>query len=147
MPCSARRRGALASACAGLLLAGSAALGGTASAAGSASGPGPAQLDLSAVRVSLSAPVQVERGRPAHLGAVVSSPATGDRVGGVTVILYGRPADRGAWTEAGRGVTDPRGVVVFRTAPRATTDYAAESLPTAGYAGGLSGVVRVKVRR
>jgi hypothetical protein len=99
------------------------------------------------VRVSLSAPIEVRRGRAADLGVAVSAPATGERVPGVTVILYGRPPRGGGWAEADREVTNSRGVAAFRTAPTRTTDFAAESLPLGSYDGGTSGIVRVKVRR
>lgn len=140
MPSSTSRRLAT---CAGLLVA---ALGtglpGTAPPAAAAP-----QLLGQAVRVSLSAPVEIERGRTAHFGVAVSSPATGERVPGATVILYGRPTRGGGWAEAGRAVTNSRGVAAFLTAPARTTDFAAESLPLGSYEGGTSGVVRVRVRR
>lgn len=143
---SATHRAVSVSACAGLVLAASAALTGTAGAAPGRPDPVAAPA-AAAVRVSLSAPDSVRRGKPADLGAVVSAPDTGGRVPGVVVILFGRPGKGGAWTEAARAVTDLRGLAAFRTAPRRTTDYAAESLAGAGHTGGLSGVVRVKVHR
>jgi hypothetical protein len=136
-------RAAASAACAGAMLAGT-VLGGAAWAAGSADAT---QAGLAEVRVSLSAPTAVKRGRAADFGAVVSAPALGERVAGATVILFTRPAGRGVWAEADRAVTNSYGLVLFRARPRVTSDFAAESLPADGFAGGLSGVLRVKVRR
>lgn len=151
MSASSTRRARATTACAGLLLIGSAALTGTAVASPFSPDPfspePPRPAELATVRVSLSAPVAVKRGKAADLGAVVSIPGTGGRAPGVIVILYSRPAAKGAWTEEVRTVTDPRGLATFRARPRTTTDYAAESLPSAMFDGGVSGTVRVKVRR
>ncbi len=68
--------------------------------------------------VSISAPIEVERGDEAVIGTTVRDLDTHAALGGARVVLQRRSGGEGGWAEADRAVTDARGQAVLSATVR-----------------------------
>lgn len=100
--------------------------------------------DRSEALVSISAPIEVDRGHKALFGVAVRDLSTGAPLEGMRIVLQRRSGGEGGWAEVDRSITDRYGHAVLEAAVRpSTTDFRARMPRTDDYRAARSGHVTV----